>query len=119
MHRGGVGYASTAIPTDATTVTMHPLPLGKNWQGTLRYGLNDGVVCLNGTASKSTGPYTCMTTLPKAARPGSKQLDIALMTPSTPSLFSLAQRRRAIRIVLADRGDYLIGSPHVRLDEQA
>lgn len=75
---GGVGYASTAIPAGPTTVTMHRLPLGKNWHGSLRYGLSGGVVYLDGTASKSTGPYTCMTTLPKAARPASSQLDITV-----------------------------------------
>jgi hypothetical protein len=73
---GGVGYASTTITTDATTITMHALPLGHNWHGKLRYGINDGVVYLAGNASKSTGPYTCMTTLPKGARPASAQLDI-------------------------------------------
>jgi hypothetical protein len=75
---GGVGYASTTIPAETTTVTMHPLPLGNHWQGKLQYGLNDGVVYLDGTASKSTGAYTCMTTLPKAARPASTQLDITV-----------------------------------------
>jgi hypothetical protein len=76
---GGVGYASTAIPTDTTKVTMHALPLGKHWQGTLRYGISsNGVVYLDGTASKSTGSYTCMTTLPKVARPTSAQLDISV-----------------------------------------
>lgn len=75
---GGVGYASTAIPTGTRTITMHALPLGKHWQGTLRYGINDGVVYLDGTASKSTGPYSCMTRLPKAARPASTQLDITV-----------------------------------------
>lgn len=73
---GGAGYASTAITTDTTTITMHALPLGHNWQGKLRYGVNDGVVYLAGNASKSTGPWTCMTTLPKGARPTSAQLDI-------------------------------------------
>src|SRR5215469_18128381 len=62
---GGVGYASTAVTTDATSITMHALPLGKDWHGHLSYGINDGVVYLDGTASKSTGPYSCMTTLPK------------------------------------------------------
>jgi hypothetical protein len=75
---GGVGYASTAASTETTTVTLHALPLGKNWHGSLRYGINDGVVYLDGTASKSTGPYTCMTTLPKVARPASAQLDITV-----------------------------------------
>ena len=75
---GGVGYASTTAPSDTTKVTMHPLPLGKHWQGTLRYGVSNGVVYLDGTASKSTGPYSCMTTLPKAARPTSSQLDITV-----------------------------------------
>jgi len=75
---GGVGYASTTIKADSAQVTMHPLPLGKHWQGTLRYGISNGVVYLDGTASKSTGRYTCMTTLPKAARPASDQLDITV-----------------------------------------
>jgi len=75
---GGVGYASTAVTTDATSITMHALPLGKDWHGHLSYGINDGVVYLDGTASKSTGPYSCMTTLPKAARPASSQLDITV-----------------------------------------
>jgi hypothetical protein len=75
---GGVGYASTAHTTDATRITMHPLPLGKHWHGSLRYGINDGVVYLDGTASKSTGPYSCMTRLPKGARPASSQLDISV-----------------------------------------
>ena len=75
---GGVGYASTAVTTDTTSITMHALPLGKNWQGSLRYGINDGVVYLDGTASKSTGPYSCMTTLPAGARPASTQLDITV-----------------------------------------
>lgn len=75
---GGAGYASTTISSGPTTVTMHSLPLGKNWHGTLRYGINDGVVYLDGNASKSTGSYTCMTTLPKAARPASSQIDITV-----------------------------------------
>ena len=75
---GGVGYASTVVTTDATSVTMHPLPLGKNWHGSLRYGVNDGVVYLDGTASKATGPYSCMTTLPEGARPASSQLDMTV-----------------------------------------
>lgn len=75
---GGVGYASTAVTTDTTSITMHALPLGKNWQGSLRYGINDGVVYLDGTASKSTGPYSCMTMLPAGARPASTQLDITV-----------------------------------------
>lgn len=75
---GGVGYASTAIPTGTTRITMHALPLGKHWKGTLRYGIGNGVVYLDGTASKSAGPYSCMTTLPKAARPFSTQLDITV-----------------------------------------
>ncbi|HET7013234.1 MAG TPA: hypothetical protein VFI65_04960 [Streptosporangiaceae bacterium] len=74
----GVGYASTTIPSDTTKVTMHALPLGKHWQGTLRYGVSNGVVYLDGTASKSTGPYSCMTTLPRAARAASTQLDITV-----------------------------------------
>lgn len=73
---GGVGYAASAVTTDTDSVAMHTLPLGQNWQGSLRYGLNDGVVYLAGKASKSTGPYSCMTTLPAAARPVSRQLDI-------------------------------------------
>jgi hypothetical protein len=72
------GQASTAIPADTTTITMHALPLGDHWHGTLRYGVNDGVVYLDGTASKSTGPYSCMTSLPKAARPANAQLDITV-----------------------------------------
>ncbi len=75
---GGVGYASTAVTSDTTTITMHALPLGKHWQGSLRYGISDGVVYLDGTASKSTGPYSCMTTLPNGARPASDQLDITV-----------------------------------------
>jgi hypothetical protein len=75
---GGVGYASTAIPTGTTTITMHALPLGQHWHGTLRYGVNDGVVYLDGTASKSIGPYSCMTRLPRAARPANAQLDITV-----------------------------------------
>jgi hypothetical protein len=74
---GGVGYAST-VSAGPTTVTMHALPLGKNWQGSLRYGVSGGVVYLDGTASKSTGAYSCMTTLPTAGRPASAQLDITV-----------------------------------------
>lgn len=74
----GVGYASTAATTAATRITMHALPLGNHWQGSLRYGINDGVVYLDGTASKSAGRYTCMTVLPKSARPASSQLDISV-----------------------------------------
>lgn len=85
---GGVGYASTTVHADTTRITMQKLPLGKNWHGSLRYGINDGVVYLDGTASKSTGPYTCMTSLPKGARPASSQLDmpIALGADGTGTL---------------------------------
>lgn len=73
---GGAGYAATTIANDTTRITMHALPLGKHWTGALKYGVNDGVVYLDGSAGKSTSTFSCLTTLPKGARPTSAQLDI-------------------------------------------
>jgi hypothetical protein len=73
---GGAGYAATAANTASTTITLHALPLGKGWTGALKYGVSNGVVYLDGNAGKSSGSFSCLTTVPKGARPSSSQIDI-------------------------------------------
>jgi hypothetical protein len=71
--------ATQAVHATGTTLSWHPLPLGKGWQGSLKYAVSNGVVYLAGDAGNS-GQTSVMTTLPAGARPTSSQQDIPVAT---------------------------------------
>jgi hypothetical protein len=82
----GASFAATSAPSApsakavhaaGTILHWHRLPLGKGWQGSLKYAVSNGVVYLSGNAGKS-GNTSTMTTLPPGARPTSSQQDIPI-----------------------------------------